>query len=320
MSNAKALTPATIGNPISSIILNVSTDALGTARFILFLLFSAATAGVIFGVWLENESFKDSTKDAGWKILIVSLAFELIFSTVVFSIDSETTRRLQSDLSAAGTVAAGANTKASAAMARAADLLKENVELEGELAPRDFNQLALAQALAALPKVPIILMPLEREEPAQISSYVFTALTGISVAGSTPWTVTTIFEHEWNPEGITFEYVADLDMGQPLDKNPETVAAAMCHSLENSGILVGVHPKITVFANRDWPTDRPRNAVVVRIGQKPNHFWENKRRREQGSPEIPVYSYCTPDELSKLTARASLEQRHKRQEETERTP
>jgi hypothetical protein len=47
----------------------------------------------------------------------------------------------------------------------------------------------------------------------------------------------------------------------------------------------------------EWPLAAPSDAVVIKIGVKPNHFWQNKKLRELGMPEIIVPSGCTSEEI-----------------------
>jgi hypothetical protein len=48
---------------------------------------------VLAGVFLEREKFPESVKDSGWRILVVSLALETLFSGIVFACDSEISRQ-----------------------------------------------------------------------------------------------------------------------------------------------------------------------------------------------------------------------------------
>jgi uncharacterized membrane protein YkvI len=69
---------------------SVSVDQIELVKLVLFVLYIAATIGVIAGVYLESDKFSSSIKDRGWKLLIISLVFESLFTVLIFSADSET--------------------------------------------------------------------------------------------------------------------------------------------------------------------------------------------------------------------------------------
>jgi hypothetical protein len=74
---------------------NVSVDHLEEARFYLFVIYAVATACVVIGVYLEKDSFSTSIKDVGWRLLVISLAAEVLLGIAIFSLDSKISDKLR---------------------------------------------------------------------------------------------------------------------------------------------------------------------------------------------------------------------------------
>lgn len=77
---------------------SVSTEQLESVRFISFGLLILANMGVVLGVVLEKEANPPALKSKGWRILVVSLSIEILFSSLVFGIDSEISRQQKSEI------------------------------------------------------------------------------------------------------------------------------------------------------------------------------------------------------------------------------
>lgn len=83
-------------------------------------------------------------------------------------------------------------------------------------------------------------------------------------------------------DGINFEYARDFRDPQPTYKASEAVALALCENMKSNGIKVGFRVIPIKVADNFWGNKLPPNAVVIRVGAKPNRFWLNKRVREWG--------------------------------------
>jgi hypothetical protein len=57
-----------------------------------------ANIGVVTGVAFENETNSPGKRHAGWRMLVVSLGAEILFSSVTFAIDLEVGRRQNSQI------------------------------------------------------------------------------------------------------------------------------------------------------------------------------------------------------------------------------
>jgi hypothetical protein len=83
----------TIGSAMLAYLDSVSNDQLSLVKLISFALYTAATVGVVVGVYLESEKFSAATKERGWKLLVISLAQEIFLAIIIFSLDWEVSRR-----------------------------------------------------------------------------------------------------------------------------------------------------------------------------------------------------------------------------------
>jgi hypothetical protein len=75
------------------------------------------------------------------------------------------------------------------------------------------------------------------------------------------------------------------------------IAVAICETMRSEDLVTSVSGVPAFAAMHEWPLAAPSDAVVIKIGVKPNHFWQNKKLRELGMPEIIVPSGCTSEEI-----------------------
>jgi hypothetical protein len=61
--------------------------ALEIAKLVFFVAYVSATIGVIVGVYWEGDQFPKAKQEFGWRVLIVSLAFDTLFTVLVFGAD-----------------------------------------------------------------------------------------------------------------------------------------------------------------------------------------------------------------------------------------
>jgi hypothetical protein len=60
---------------------------LEVAKFAFFVVYVAATIGVIIGVYWEGEKFDKKTQHRGWLLLVTSLAIDTLFTILIFGTD-----------------------------------------------------------------------------------------------------------------------------------------------------------------------------------------------------------------------------------------
>jgi hypothetical protein len=123
---------------------------------------------------------------------------------------------------------------------------------------------------------------------------------------------------EWTPEGITIRYGESFSSSEQNDG--KKVAISLCEAMRAQGYAViasRVPLDIPEGARAsEWPVAAPKNAVVVSIGQKPNHFWQNKQLLQKGMRPIPDMSYCTSDEAFQQSDAEFKAKREQRQNDT----
>lgn len=74
---------------LSSILSQLGTDQLEWLKFWLLIPTDVVSAiGVVLGVYLESKIFSEATNKRGEKILLVSLAAEVLFGILIFSADA----------------------------------------------------------------------------------------------------------------------------------------------------------------------------------------------------------------------------------------
>jgi hypothetical protein len=76
----------------------LDTDSLEHTKEVLIWLYVLATIGVIIGVYMEGERFSERTKLLGWRILLLSLATETLFGTLIFATDGRISRIQRSEI------------------------------------------------------------------------------------------------------------------------------------------------------------------------------------------------------------------------------
>ncbi len=258
---------------------------------------------------------KEVAEGVGFTVLVIGLAGELALDPLIGI------RQRTDDLQKAGEIQR-ANTAAAAANTKAADLLAENVELERALAPRIIDQGALAQAVTALPRVPLLFSAVNREEPKEIAGFMQFAFAGINVGGAAAWQTGMLPPVDWSREGISLRY---LDRMNGTESDAKRLAIAICEQLKNQGVVANTSPILDpdrppgfpVRPKPNWSDDFPPNAVLISVGVKPNHFWENKMLRQKGLQEWPATDFCTTDEAS---ASFKADTDKKRRERTQQNP
>jgi hypothetical protein len=205
---------------------------------------------------------------------------------------------LSAEAADATKAAAIANENPASANERAAVLMKENLELERALAPRNIEIVGLAGAVRTLPRVPLFISSLDREEPKEIASDFVNAFLAIGFADTPVWSVTLLPPAQWYPDGISIKY-AKPEWPAVTDDSVEKVAVAICEHLKSQSILAsaGYLIKGRTSFKSDWPPAAPDNAVVIWIGRKPSHFWQNKRLEEKGFRTTPEMGFCTTEEF-----------------------
>jgi hypothetical protein len=60
---------------------------LEIAKFTFFVVYVAATIGVIIGVYWEGDQFDKETQQRGWLLLVRSLAIDTLFTVLIFGTD-----------------------------------------------------------------------------------------------------------------------------------------------------------------------------------------------------------------------------------------
>ncbi len=285
---------------------------------LLDVLVIVSNVAVFVGVYLERDTHSEETRKEGWLLVAKGLAAEIAFGLFLLVGNSILSGRQAKAIEDQRSVTAKAQIEAAAANTKAVTLLAENVELERALAPRDFEQSAIAIAIADKPRVPILIAPLGEEEPIKVAKQLFFAIKGIKVGNAAPWDVAFTSALEWTPEGITIRYGESFSSSEQNDG--KKVAISLCEAMRAQGYAViasRVPLDIPEGARAsEWPVAAPKNAVVVSIGQKPNHFWQNKQLLQKGMRPIPDMSYCTSDEAFQQSDAEFKAKREQRQNDT----
>jgi hypothetical protein len=60
---------------------------LELAKLVFFVVYVAATIGVLIGVYWEGDQFPKEKQQRGWTLLVRSLAVDTLFTILVFSAD-----------------------------------------------------------------------------------------------------------------------------------------------------------------------------------------------------------------------------------------
>jgi hypothetical protein len=183
----------------------------------------------------------------------------------------------------------------------AANLTKENVELERALAPRMIDSSEFTRAVSQLPRLPILIQSIDSEEPKQLASAIAFWLRAVQYGDTPTWNVTTLPAVEHGVfDGIEIKYKTPFWDHSVTTDAAEKVAVEFCEALKSQGLAVSASPAMNAL---QWVASAPAEAVVVRVGAKPSHFWENKRLRERGLPETAEPNWCTSAEFFEQTKR-----------------
>jgi hypothetical protein len=264
--------------------------------------------------WLHK---REVSEGVGFIVLVIGLAGELALGLLI------DIRQKAEGLATAGEIQK-ANTAAAAANTKAAALLAENVELERALAPRIIEQGALVQAVNGLSRVPLLFSPANLEDAKEVARFMQSAFAGISMGGSEVWQTGILPPVDRSRPGISLRY---LDRMNGRDSDAKRVAIAICEQLHTQGIAAntspilvpGTLPNIPAYQNPEWPNGLPPDAVLISVGTKPNHFWENKMLRQRGFRELPRTDFCTSDEAV-ASFRADSEKRQREREQQNPPP
>jgi hypothetical protein len=62
-------------------------DLLEYVKIAFCVIYAAATVGVIVGVYWEGDQFGKEMQQRGWRLLVTSLAFDTLFTILIFSAD-----------------------------------------------------------------------------------------------------------------------------------------------------------------------------------------------------------------------------------------
>jgi hypothetical protein len=163
---------------------------------------------------------------------------------------------------------------------RLASMEKEIGEFEEAEKPREFEQFSPSMALKKVPGVPVLIIPVDKEEPRDFAGYLATT---INLA---KWPV-----ELWAPdgfptvEGVTVEYRIKIGT-MDRNNNDHKAASAICVELTKQNIDAAVVP----FVNETSEILKaiPEDALVIRVGPKPNHFFENKWLAKRGASPSPT--------------------------------
>jgi hypothetical protein len=246
---------------------------------------AVVVAGVILeglAEWLPKDRretpFVTALTRTGWLALVLALTVEFMAQ--------------QNKDAADALIIAALNDRAATASQQAAFLMRENLELERALAPRTPEQGALATTLAQLPRVPVFISGVNKEEPAQVARYLYSALR-IQVGNTPLLQVSMLPSADWYPDGITIQYWQHPFGTTP---DPQIVAEAFCQVLKSQGIATHVWPFLDPTLPQEWPSSAPENAVLVRVGAKPSHFWVN-RKLPESFPKLEEMFFCSSREF-----------------------
>jgi hypothetical protein len=270
---------------------------------ILLLVSSAVLVIGLIGEWPDSESWRKRRLYKAAKLAVVlGVVGELIGDGGIFETSARLTVLQQ-------TAIEQADTKAAAAAQRSAILMKENVELERALAPRTVEGSGLVLSIKDLPRLPIFISALEKDEPKETAGYIAGSFTGIVIGGAPTWSVTMWPPERWYPEGITIQYVSAWP--DSTDDSSEKVATAICETLKSQEISASTESFGGLKFKR-WPTSAPRNAVIIRVGAKPNRFWTNKMLRSRGMEDMPETAFCTSSEFFEWGRQQQIERDKKK--------
>jgi hypothetical protein len=198
--------------------------------------------------------------------VVVGVVLETVFSILLFASEERIASIQRTDLKVAASelemtakTAKTAIERAAKSETEAANLLKENVELERDLAPRDINLADIINALQALPRVPIFVSTINDDEPTKIASG-FLGLPAAHFGPGERWNTTSLPLSPWHWEGITFSYIGTRSDAK---SSAENVAIALCETLKSEGI--DARTEAVYF--EDGKTPSPRLDIIAAAGR-----------------------------------------------------
>jgi hypothetical protein len=318
--------PALLMNDIPSVLLfdflsRDSAKGLLTSSELFLILASLAVVIGIIGEEKEEKWIPPRESAKRWHkmfilLVILGVAGEFFADGFIFSTSHRLQTLEEADIAKADETARTATETAKTATERAADaetkaatLLKENIELERALAPRNVDQFGLAQIIAPLPRVPIYIAPIDLEESKQFANDLYFAMH-VRVDDTDPWESVLFAPEQWTRQGVSILYVDPFTLeynNLPTSDKAKTVAIAICKYLREEKLDVEADGLGIVRYTYQWMKNVAPDAIIIRIGAKPNNFWTDKYLREHGQQEIDNTHFCTPDEF--------FEWAHKKQSE-----
>ncbi len=227
-------------------------------------------------------------------LVVGGVLLEWLFDSDVSQREAEYTQVIDEQNTRLANAAQVATERAADAEQKTLALLKENIELEHALAPRDFNVFGLAVAIGKLARVPVFLGTNNSEEPQHVASEIESAF-GFKFSDTPSWTVSWLVPQSWVMDGITIKYPSAM-LGNENEKEAADLSTAICEYLKSEHILTRVH---LIMGNTELSSiGASLISIVIQVGNRPDLFWSNKRIRESGAkfPESPNVSLCTPEE------------------------
>lgn len=299
-----------------------------------FLLQAEIAAAVLLGIGIvfESERYPTSVHKSAFWFVVIGVILETVFSILLFASEEIETRIVNTTAAAANERAANLETqtaplraaaasaekdvaeanetaakfkkdaaeiqeRAAKAETEAANLMKENIELERAISPRDLDQMDLARAIKDFPRTPIFITSVDLQEPKELASYLYLSFSGISFNGSATWQVTRLPPQWPLTHGIEIEYISHPSV---KDSSNEKLAEAICEDLKKQEID---SISIDTFGD-DWPSNVPKDGVILKVGAKEDHFWINKYLEKKGETPIPIpETFCTGEEFFKARGR-----------------
>jgi hypothetical protein len=262
---------------------------------------TAASIAVIIGVILEGAELVSEYRKNGWKpiwpkigfcLLVIGLVGELFFQTKIESADSELKLQSDRDIITAQTAASIANERAGNAIRDAARangqteiLRKQNLDLEAALAPRGLEQLKSSQALKPFSGIPVFIASIPDVEARRLADMMAVMF---DMAG---WSHQRLpLSKDDIPDGVEVRYlrvrpsiVTNIEEQKSIYEKNDRIrlaADAIVEQLRNNKIVAQASFIPSNYADMMWPTDAPKDAIVIFVGFKPTQYFSDKRIEE----------------------------------------
>jgi septal ring factor EnvC (AmiA/AmiB activator) len=164
-----------------------------------FLLQAEIAAAILLGIGIvyESDKYPESVHESAFWFVVIGVVLETVFSIMLFASEERVASIQRADLKSAASqleattkTAMAATERAAKAETDAANLMKENVELERALAPRTIDNSEFTRAVSRLPRLPIFIEPIDSEEPKQVASALAFWLHAVQYADTPTWNVT----------------------------------------------------------------------------------------------------------------------------------